>query len=89
MNRCKPIRQHIHDMGTCISAGKKCFGHSEATKVAVALRRRNDSNHHEYRCSACGYSHVGSTLRPLKDPCSRRSNRNPKHRGPRRWDGHQ
>jgi hypothetical protein len=66
---------HYSDFGTCVATGKKCLAFEGACRVARGMRRRYDSNHHAYRCTVCGYCHVGSTESPIKSQHSVRSNR--------------
>jgi len=46
----------------CVYTGKVKFFYSDAEIAARNLRRRNETNHAEYRCSACLHFHVGSSL---------------------------
>jgi hypothetical protein len=51
----------IHSRGTCSEEGKQSYTHSEARQVARNKRRREKTNHHEYRC-VCTFWHIGTSL---------------------------
>lgn len=69
----------LPDLGTCQYCGKLRFSFTNAQNVAEIQRRRQETNHHEYRCPVGHDWHVGSSevRRPLNPPRRSRPNFQP------------
>ena len=51
----------FHSRGTCSEEGKQSYTYTEARQAARNKRRREGTNHHEYRC-ICTFWHIGTSL---------------------------
>jgi len=71
------MANHLHRNGTgdyvCEVTNKKMFTHDRAAHHAARMRRAKGSNHAEYHCRWCGYSHIGSTDSRRRRPRRRRT----------------
>ncbi|MCX6517845.1 MAG: hypothetical protein NTV13_04155 [Actinobacteria bacterium] len=51
----------IQSRGTCSFTEKQCYTFTEARHAALIKRRKEHTNHGEYRCPDCTFWHIGST----------------------------